>query len=1516
MGHSSMKRFVVTRWLGVVILGAVLLPVSAQELAFPGAEGFGRFAKGGKGGEVYRVTNLRDSGPGSFRDAVSRPGRTVVFDTAGVIRISQRISVAANITIDGQTAPGEGITVYGNGMSFSGADNAIVRYMRVRMGVNGDKGKDAIGKGLYSHSAGGLIKTTGGISLIRNLYIHNHTRNPKVKGKNQFINNVIYNWRVGGYILGGGSEGHSYANVEGNYFIAGPNTSTTPFSRGNKNFHLYARHNFYDSDKNGKLDGMDVAKADYTPVDWLLKPFNYPKLTILDTVKAYAYVLKNAGASKKRDRIDERLIAELTSLGKEGEIISQEKEVPVTSKKERKLHYSPQGKDFVKVSGNRKFNRALYGTNTGFRVEAGDLPEFALYMPGMGGNFQFLLLKGNEKKSLAKAKDIKTVYTPGAMLYEIRDPWLGGGALYLKVLAMADAEGMIVQLRPENVSGDTKLLAVYGGASGKKFSRDGDIGADPESSFYLKPENCMDNEYSFSGNGFSLNYSGGKRWLAGVFPGKAEASDVTVIQEKSGAMDVIKSAPVATTVIKLEGNTPKYFSLFNPEKAARLNYAQLPAVFNAAEKARKTLAERVVVETPDPYINTLGGALSMAADAIWEDPTFLHGAVAWRMRLNAWRGAYVADPLGWHDRAKKHFSSYAQSQVVTPDWGPVVSDTALNLARQLEKIGTSMFSSGYICRNPNGDVRPHHYDMNLVFIDQLLTHFTWTGDTAYVREMWPVIERHLAWEKRNFDADNDGLYDAYCCIWASDALQYSGGGVTHSSAYNYRANKAASELAAVIGKDGSRYKAEAAMIKTAVNKNLWLSDRGWFAEYIDRTGDRQVHPAAGLWTIYHAMESGLPDPFQAYQSLRYIDEQIPHIPVSAEGLKEKNLYVLSTTNWQPYTWSVNNVALAELLHTALAYWQGARKEKAFELWRSALIESMYLSASPGGFQQLSYYDEIRGELYRDFADPIGMAARSLVEGLFGIQPQALKDSLLIEPGFPEEWKHAKLQLPHLGMNYLRVGQKETYTIRQQLNTLLNLELRIPARATEVKSVLVNGKKVDYRSRESATGRPELVIRIPKAASFSIEIIWDNEAFEEIKKFTLNSSDSLIVYLSKLTVLDSKNPQELNWKLGNKIKGKPAQRESENQNTISGNVLNKPGNYTLFLKVKQGAFIWWQPLDIKITAPLELIAEQEQPDSGIRFRIKNNTLKELRLSVYVNAGLEVNPFKEEIRVPVHGSSAIIYADEKYLFPGTNVVSLYDGEKKLPFLGEVTNWKIRKKQEYSKVDISFAYNDKVTNIFRNRYLSPRPATPTLQLPVQGIGNWCYPLINPDINDAGLRAVAGDSGEIKLPQEIEFATPSGVGNNIIYTSRWDNYPDSVRVPLNGRASHVYFLMAGSTNHMQSQLVNGAVTVYYTDGSSAVLELKNPETWWPIEQDYLNNGHAFALNKPAPPRVGLKSGKMLEGYSYESIKGFSTRAIDGGAATVLDLPLDPVKTLEWLMVKTIANEVVIGLMSVTLVR
>lgn len=351
------------------------LPLSgavAQIKAFPEAEGFGRFATGARtnlgAASVYHVTNLNDSGTGSFRDAVSQPNRFVVFDVSGVLNAASTIVVSPNITIAGQTAPGGGFTVYGSRLAYTGADNTITRYLRVRKGTTTGRddsvslaagtnmmfdhmsvtwGNDEtfslnpstgatinnitiqntiIGQGLdnVNHSAGGLFQPNGSLSVLRNLFIDNETRNPKAKGNVQFVNNVVYNWTTAAYIAGGDSDGNHYANMQGNYFIQGPQNGGSPISGANGDYHLFADDNFYDSNRNGVLDGADLSQAAYGPVDWLSSPLAQPTVNIETPADAYARITAQVGPSLYRDEVDTRLIDELTSLGTLGQIVVDE----------------------------------------------------------------------------------------------------------------------------------------------------------------------------------------------------------------------------------------------------------------------------------------------------------------------------------------------------------------------------------------------------------------------------------------------------------------------------------------------------------------------------------------------------------------------------------------------------------------------------------------------------------------------------------------------------------------------------------------------------------------------------------------------------------------------------------------------------------------------------------------------------------------------------------------------------------------------------------------------------------------------------------------------------------------------------------------------------------------------------------------------------------------------------------------------------------------------------------------
>lgn len=1080
----------------------------------------------------------------------------------------------------------------------------------------------------------------------------------------------------------------------------------------------------------------------------------------------------------------------------------------------RTLRYTPDGEDFVIVNGDRKFNRALYGSHSGFRLETSDIPEFALYLPRMGGNLSFGLSVGSDSIQLNAASTIESRYRPGSRIYTITDPLLGKGYIRITALALFDADAAVWKIESSDLPAGTRLNWRFGGAGDVRFSREGDMGVDPADSFELKPEYCVGNLYEINENTFSLTFGQrsktGERRLYGEFP----AGSTLWTDELPALHGTVSLTGEEYAVIALEPYSPS---------------GSLQAVFDSAEAYRAELSGRIRFNTPDPYINTIGGALAVAADGIWDGQVWLHGAVGWRMPLSGWRAAYTGDALGWHDRARKHFDAYAASQVTeVPNTIPhPAQDPEMNLARSIKEWGTPQYSNGYICRNPYRNNQMHHYDMNLCYMDELLWHFNWTGDLAYARKMWPVITRHLAWEKLNYDPNDDGLYDAYACIWASDALYYNSGAVTHSTAYNYRANKMAALIAEKIGEDPAPYRHEAEKILAALNATLWLPEKGHWAEYKDFMGKQRLHESAGVWTIYHALDGEMADPFQAYQATRYVDTQIPHIPVKAAGLPDAGYETVSTTNWLPYSWSINNVAFAEVMHTALAYFQAGREDAGFKLLKSSVLDGMYIGGSPGNFGQVSFYDAARGECYRDFGDPVGVASRVFIQGLYGILPDALNGRLVIRPGFPHAWAFAELETPDVSFSYRQEGATDEYLVIQQFDKPLALELCVRARGDRIKQVRVNGTAAKWTLSDAVAGYPLISIETPATDTAEIVIEWGGQSIDtdELGKDFSARASALFDAKTTPAILGLKDPQGV----------------FENVIVRPGSGIEKavytakPGYRTFFVQVSQGDLTWWQPVHVDVPGEKKAV----EPAFA---RVASNRCE-----------------------PVH------------------------------------------MDEY--------FNSSVTDIFRNEYLTPRSPYTTLQLPKQGIGEWCHPKTTAEIDDSGLRGKVLN-GMLQTTLGVPFRTPAQ-GKNISFTSLWDNYPDQMEIPLKGKASRAYLLMAGSTNHMQCHMANGVVRFHYADGTSEDVELINPENWCPIEQDFFVDDIAFRLDAPRPYRLHLKSGLVSNDLERDlNIKGVYGRPIDGGAGILLDVELNPEKKLKKLTLETLSNDVVIGLMGVTLQR
>ena len=1037
----------------------------------------------------------------------------------------------------------------------------------------------------------------------------------------------------------------------------------------------------------------------------------------------------------------------------------------------RTLQYYPEGDDFVCINGKNRFTRALYGSWSPFRLETSDRPEFVAYDKRNSKNIRFLLQGRGLSLALDSIEFCEARYTAGRRTYLLRDTAWGKGTITVSVLAFPDSDGAIWKFSARDLADDMILRCFISEIRAKKLSRNGDMGADPPGCFEAPEHPVMQNEY-----------------------------DLALTDEAYLVLENLDLKLVST------------------DEGRRL--------YGKAEEARKAPASRIRFSTPDPYFNTLGGTLAVAADGIWDGEVWLHGAVGWRMPLSGWRAAYTGDALGWHDRARKHFDAYAASQVTNvPNTIPhPAQDSALHLARSVKKWGTPQYSNGYICRNPRRNNQMHHYDMNLCYIDELLWHFNWTGDLEYARQMWPVITRHLAWEKLNYDPDNDGLYDAYACIWASDALYFNSGAVTHSSAYNYRANKMAAEIAGKIGEDAGPYQKEADRILKAMNKRLWLADKGHWAEFQDFMGHKRLHESAGVWTIYHALDSETADPFQAYQATRYVDTQIPHIPVAGKGLKDEGYATISTTNWLPYSWSINNVAFAEVMHTALAYFQAGRADEGYKLLKSSVLDGMYLGDSPGNFGQISFYDAARGECYRDFGDPVGVASRVLMQGVYGILPDAMNGRLLIRPGFPSDWDKASLKTPDVSYSFLREKDTDTYQICQRFGKPLEIGLQVKAIREQGASVEVNGKKTVWSFVEAASGHPELLVKVPDVKNAEVIIRWKGKFLQTLaaEELEVDAGGQILLRAPQgVELCEVYDPQHL-------LVSTKVERNSYNTNIKKGE-----GHHTFFVRTRQGNMNWWQPVNVFIRS---LPAAAREDFAG-----------------------------------VDSSACRMVNMDQYL------------------------------------------NDSVTSIFREQYFSPRSPYTTLQLPVQGIGEWCHPLLSASIDDSGLR---------NLVRNNRFDTSLGVpfrlmkkGNNIAFTSLWDNYPNSICIPLAGKASHAYLLLAGSTNHMQCHIANGVLKVRYSDGTSTEMTLTNPDNWCPIEQDFYVDGKAFVLSEPRPYRLHLKTGKVSRDLGKElGITGVYGREIEGGAGVLLDMPLDAEKTLESLTLETVVNDVVIGLMGITL--
>lgn len=338
----------------------------SQPLAFPRAEGFGKFTTGGRGGKVLIVDNLNDSGPRSLREALKQKyPRIIVFTVSGTIALETELKInSGNVTIAGQSAPRDGICLKNYPLIVS-ANNVIIRYLRVRMGDESSQQDDCISvvrrkniiidhcsfswasdevasaydnenftmqwciiseslnKSVHEkgeHGYGGIWGGKGA-SFHHNLLAHHKSRLPRFCGARyhkepdkeivDFRNNVIYNWKSNSSYAG--EEGQH--NIVNNYYKAGPASESSkktrmlnPWSPYGK---FYVTGNVLDGNEEISNNNHLGVVADHRDSCLVSQPIDVVEIITQNADEAYESVLSTAGASISRDAVDIRVVREV-----------------------------------------------------------------------------------------------------------------------------------------------------------------------------------------------------------------------------------------------------------------------------------------------------------------------------------------------------------------------------------------------------------------------------------------------------------------------------------------------------------------------------------------------------------------------------------------------------------------------------------------------------------------------------------------------------------------------------------------------------------------------------------------------------------------------------------------------------------------------------------------------------------------------------------------------------------------------------------------------------------------------------------------------------------------------------------------------------------------------------------------------------------------------------------------------------------------------------------------------------
>lgn len=1061
--------------------------------------------------------------------------------------------------------------------------------------------------------------------------------------------------------------------------------------------------------------------------------------------------------------------------------------------------YDVTGDSFVRRNGNSYCNRPLYCHHTDAIVLGGDKPYVVL---GAGkevlGSLMFALVRKDKGEWLQNASDITSIYRPGRMDWRISDPSWSGTKFFLEALPTSQGAGMALKLRVENPLPGDSLVWASGGTRRVKRSVLWEYDMTSQKNDLIRtgfrPSDCAGNEIRAEGNAWSIRNGDGK---SPESHGRCGSQTHAIVADASLWENPLQlggssggTQPLACGSLTLIPDQTHYWTL---ESRGTENEGDPETAFKKGLSRMESLAERVVVRTPDPWLDAAVGASVAAMEGCFRDGFYTHSGMRWGVPLLGWRTLYGGTVYGSHDHVLEQAQKCLARQITESGNTTAVPDPTTQLSSQAPE--SRIFGKGRVDLH-----HPHHYDMQSQFFDQLQHAWRWSGNPELEKLLRPSLDLHCEYIRDCFDPSGRGIYESYANSWPTDDQWYNGGGTSEETSYAYAAEIHAARLAERAGDHSSSaaHAANAERIRKAFLDLLWVKERGHPGAYREQGGLGRLHESAWLYSIFCPIDAGLLDREQAAEALHYTEWALERVKPGYGGEQ------CWPSNWLPSIWSVREMWPGDNYQLALAYFQAGLGGDGWKLLKGTFPQQLLFGPVPG--------DMGHAAGGTDFNDCNGMFARTVIEGLFGYTPDYPAGVVALHPQFPFDWNQASLQTPDISLSFERHDNSERWYVG--LAKKASLEVQIPVSTTAVSRVTLNGKSVPWRS-EPGFGISTVNLRIAEtnAAEIMIECA---DRIQESSSVEIRGVSGELVTLSLENgkLIDFHDPQGV---LANAsiVDGK-----------ISGKLAGLDGDHLVFGLCMTGKTTRWILFKIHDAAPPSEHISNELIASGVQ------------------------------------------AD--------------------------ATW--------DPIPIQQVFNADVRGIFHQKYLSPRPNTCSLRLATDGCSTWQMVLDKknhpPEIDLSGIPSLLDGKGLIRTAQGIPFLWNEGA-KNIAFTSLWDNWPRSVSIPVDKKAGAVWFLLCGSTNPMQVRIANAEIRIEYADATVEKVPVVPPFNFWSlcpfggIDYDYARDGFSLPKNPPRTLRLGNNCRAVVIGHS-----------------------LKPGKVLKSVTMEALSQEVVIGLMGMTLMN